>query len=272
MAKGKPIITTECVDLLRKTLMENKAKQGDVSNEEVNIDSTDSGNLIAHLVDALCFLTQEIQRLKGCNPLVQHETDGATVTPKPALEERLRLAEDEVDEGRQRQLKGNLILSSSKRGQRSLIKTTQELNGKPLLEHINELLSQKYGVSVPDEDVQACHHLPNGSVVLRIWKRTENSAWTRLIQAIRSKPISAINFFANFHMTHRRNELLFQLRQLRREDKEGYNFKLFTDENGAISIKFPDSDLKYKLTYHRFKGKAMKTFTKTELVHLFASH
>ena len=272
--KKKPIISDDCLQLLKRTIEEHKGtSRSEESDDEDAFDPTDSGNIIAHLVDALCFLTKEIQRLKGStvNPLVQSESEVASTPTQSHIEERLRLTEDEVDEGRQRQLKGNLILSSSKKGQNSLIKSAQELNGRPLLDHINELLITKYGVSVPYDDVQACHHLPNGSVVLRIWRRTEDSAWSKLVQAIRSKPISSINFYANFHMTGRRNEILYQLRQLRHQDKGGYQFKLFTDENGSIAVKFPDSDKKYKITYHRSRGKQMKTYTRAEILSLFSA-
>lgn len=270
MPPKKQIISDSSLELLRKTLEEHKAGDEGEQNS-LQIDPTDGGNIIAHLVNALFYVTQEVQRLKGSshNPLVQQEMQAAPTAPVSDLKDRLRLAEDEVDEGRQRQLKGNLILSSNKKGQLSLIKTSQELQGQSLIDHINELLVKKYGVSVPEADIQACHHLPNGDVVLRIWRRTEGSAWTRLVAAIRTKPLSDINFWANFHLTGRRNEILYQLRQLKKEEKEGRSFKYFTDENGVISIKFSDSDVKYKLTFHRQRGNAMKTFTKQEIFDLF---
>ena len=273
MAGKKNIINSDSLELLKKTLEEHKGNEAsEKDGSEVKIDPTDGSSIIAHLIDALNYLTKEVQRLKGNhnNPLVQQEVQTVAAATAPNLEERLRLAEDELDEGRQRQLKGNLILSSNQKGQRPLIKSSQELKGQPLLDHINELLEKKYGVVVPSEDVQACHHLPNGSVILRIWRRTEGSAWSNLVQAIRKKPLSSINFWANFHLTHRRSEILYQLRLLKKGN-EGYDFKIFSDENGSISVKLKDNEVKHRLTFHMSRGRAMKTFTKQEIVNFFMS-
>ena len=97
---------------------------------------------------------------------------------------------DELDETRQRNLKGNLIISSSSYGNsKSLIKTDEQLKseGTSLHGHVLDLVKQKFGVTIPRGDVQACHRLKNeNNVILRIWNRSPDAAWWKLVTAIRT--------------------------------------------------------------------------------------
>ena len=240
--------------------------QGKAGEEEEDLDPSDISSICTYLVRALLILTKKVHILEGQAGGV----DGAGAGNQ-GLEERLRAQEDELDEVKQRSLKGNLILSSSKGPGGNLkceIKSDDQLKslGVPLLAHVQDLVHRKYGVQVPKEDVQACHRLPNGSIILRLWKRTEDSAWTQLIGAIKTGgSTKSLNFYANFHLTHRRNSLVYELRQLK---KDGKIFKFYTDENGAISYRSTQQDNKCKITYHRKRAnsKAEKTLSKTELV------
>ena len=113
---------------------------------------------------------------------------------------------------------------------------------------------------VPAEDIQALHRLPNSTLVLRIWKRTEESAWTQLISAIKTGGNKAMNLYLNFHLTHRRSQLVYHLRQ---HKKNGVISKFQTDENGTVSVKIRDQDQKLRLTYYRKKDKDIPEFTFT---------
>ena len=74
------------------------------------------------------------------------------------LNRRLRVQEDELDEARQRALKGNLILTSSGKDD-----TTLKRKNTRLVDHAIELVIKKYGVVVPEDDVVACHRLNNST-------------------------------------------------------------------------------------------------------------
>ena len=83
-----------------------------------------------------------------------------------------------------------------------------------LLDHAIQLVAQKYGVTVPVDDVVACHRLKN-SILLKIWRRTKDSAWSKLMSQIKSASTNDFNLYANFQMTPRRGALLYHICQLR---------------------------------------------------------
>ena len=183
--------------------------------------------------------------------------------------------EDEIDECRQRSLKGNFIISSvadNAKRRVSLIKSDQQLreDGESLTEHIIDLAKRKYDVSISGEDIQACHRLPNNQVILRLWKRTSNSSWSRLAGGIKSGMNSGFNVYFNFQLTKRRINLMYELRQLRRGNRIR---KFLTDENGQISIVIKEGGSKHRLTYLcRTRGSAPVTFTKGELLEFIENY
>jgi hypothetical protein len=104
---------------------------------------------------------------------------------------------------------------------------------------------------VPDQDVQACHRIPgNGSILLKFSNRRNNSAYSKLVKAVKTggkaglakknakspaerNAVEVPNFFICFHLTKRRGLLVKHLKQLRKA-KTINNFS--TDQNGAIAI------------------------------------
>ena len=147
----------------------------------------------------------------------------------------------------------------------SLIKTDGQLgeDGETLMQHVIDLAEGKYGVKMKEEDVQACHRLPNGAIVLRLIRRGPGSAWNRIAERIKEGFNSDMNVYFNFQLTRRRSNLVFELRQLK---KVGKIDKFYTDENGQISMKIKSGDQKTRLTYNtKEKGKAPRTVTLDEL-------
>ena len=190
--------------------------------------------------------------------------------------DRLREVEDELDEVKQRSMKGNLILTSPSNAQfntTTLIKSDAELHASnnSFVGHIVELIRQKYGVTVPEHDIQACHRLPNGSIIIRIWNRRPGSAWDALLTAIKTGAGNrSLNVYLNFHLTHRRNKLMYELRQLK---KKKMIAKFYSDENGCLSYKTFNSDQKRKITFHRTNvdSAPMLTATVAELKDMVSS-
>ena len=171
-----------------------------------------------------------------------------------SLKQKSRIQEDLIDEIRQRGLKGNVILSSPNlgRGKRSLIKAPDQLD-TDVTTHALNLIQQKYNVLIPAEDVQACHHLKSShsndktAILIRIWNRRANSAWTALKKNILTgQGNPSLNLYVNFQLTKRRNTLAYNLRQLK---KEGKIVKFYTDENGHLAFKKSDTSQKKKITY-----------------------
>ena len=107
-----------------------------------------------------------------------------------------------------------------------------------LLDHAIQLVAQKYGVTVPVDDVVACHRLKN-SILLKIWRRTKDSAWSKLMSQIKSASTNDFNLYTNFQMTPRRGALLYHICQLQS-----------TFDNKGQSFKFAERSEKLKLTFH----------------------
>ena len=181
------------------------------------------------------------------------------------LKKMNRELSDEVDEARQRSMKGNIIVSSIPSDNKpSLIKSGDQLNTS-VTEHACDLIKQKYNVTVPKEDIQACHALPNHQIIVRFANRRPESAWTSLKDNIVKGGRTGINVYANFQLTKRRNSLLYSLR---RAKKEGKISKIYSNENGQISYKVTESADKTRVTYFsNQKNDTPKSLTVSELKH-----
>jgi len=181
-------------------------------------------------------------------------------TNTSVLEKRIRVQDDELDENRQRSLKGNLIISSlsyTNQPKPCLIKNDDQLKEEDLslTNHIISIVKEKYDVILPPEDIQACHRLPtklkngqsaNMAVVLRVWNRKEGSAWSQICDKIKSGVNIELNVYLNFQLTRQRSSLLHAVRQLKKEKKVS---KFYVDENAKIQIKVKENDRKLTLTY-----------------------
>jgi hypothetical protein len=241
---------------------------------------SDPKSILETLVPALTYLCDKVNRLEKLlgeqGDGGEGDEEGGRDTSSSSLHHRIRIQEDELDEARQRSLKGNLILTSSTKGGRPcLIKDDATLQREKtrLVDHAIQLVKDKYGVTVPEDDVVACHRLKQHSVLLKIWRRTEDSAWSRLMPLIKSAPTNDLNIYVNFQLTPRRGAMMYAIRQQREDFKsKGRPFKLFSDENGSISIQFFNKDRKEKLTFHRVKGSVSKTFTQKEISDMFNAH
>ena len=153
---------------------------------------------------------------------------------KEHLQAKVRVNEDEVDTQKQKNLKGRFVITG-------LVKTDDELKKekKELRVHIKELAKLKYDVELPEDEITTCYHLKNGGVVIYLRNQNHDSGFQRLVSIIKSsKSKKDVDVYFNFMLTWKRNSLLYDIRQWR---KDGGISKYFTDENGNISIQFPDS-------------------------------
>ena len=212
-AKNNPNISEPTINRLLKTIYPD--------NKDVvqGLDLGDPKSILDHLVPALMTLVDKIVKLESS--IAEKEENPPKNQPLHAdlgdLQQRVRAQEDELDEARQRELKGNIIISSpAKGGQPSLIKNDSELQEqkKSLIDHANDLLHKKYGLTIPPEDFIACHRLKN-NIFMKIFNRKEGSAWAKLMPLIKSTPMNNTNVYVNFQMTRRRSEMMYFIRQKR---------------------------------------------------------
>ena len=150
----------------------------------------------------------------------------------------------EIDETRQRGMKGNILVSCPvKNGQtRAGHSEVTEGENKRLendTEMVIRLILDKTGVKIPIADVVACHPMGQSdkhTYVIRIMNRRPGSAWERLT-AIMMKATSmekTVNVYLNFQLTEKRAALAKSVRTARSEGKiAGYS----VDQNGKIKIK-----------------------------------
>lgn len=280
--KKTPLLDKETLDLLVQTLREDAGNQEHQNTG--TLDPSDSSSVLKHLLMAFLIMNKKISTLEG---IVREGTRGDEDGNKgqsevkdqvQKLQDRLRLQEDELDELNQRGRKGNLVLSSPNipaRKQTSLFQTEEVLQAKNQTfdQHVTELVYLKYGVRIPESDILACHRLPNNSVIIRFNKRTQTSAWAKLVDQIKTGGDRSMNFFANFHLTNRRSKLVYELRQYKKQSKI---FKFYCDENGSISIKFTEdkNEKKTKITFHHknTSDDPEKTLTVDELSKLVQAH
>ena len=157
------------------------------------------------------------------------------------MKEEMAGLQNNLDEARQRGLKGNIIVSSPTLPARNnqpekpaLLK--QPTGGDPTslesdLDFVLRLVETKTGVRVPREDVGACHALrakanAQPSYILTFQNRKENSAWDQVTSCMMSGSAPGggsmnmeINVFLNFQLTHARAELARAVRKARAEKK-----------------------------------------------------
>ena len=269
------MVDEQLLDSLSRNLHALRAETGDgvvagnssgstSGSEAEDIDSTNLNSVLQHILRAVNVLTESVRELKN-----NYEVQGEPVSAKMKdLEERARKNEDETDECCQRSMKGNFVIISKANPNTqkvSLIKTDAQLeeDGNSLVQCVISLASQKYGVRIEEQDIQACHRLPGGGIVLRLIRRGPGSAWASIVEKVKEGYNADMNVYFNFQLTRRRNSLVYELRQIK---KDGMIHKFYTDENGHISAKVKNGDQKIRLTYYaKEKGKAPVTITIDEL-------
>lgn len=241
----------ETLNTLRNSLGSDEEEE---EEENQDLDLPKSENDVNGILNALLKIVKKYgEDLQDLKSQVQNSNTST-------LEGRLRAQEDELDESRQRSLKGNLIVSSisySNSPKPCLLKSDEQLNKEnlSLTDHIISVIREKYSVVLPPQDIQACHRLPtqvkkgqtaNVAVVLRIWNRKIGSAWSQICEKIKSGVKPEMNVYLNFQLTRHRSALLHDIRHLRKENKIA---KFYVDENAKIQIKVKDTDRKLTLTY-----------------------
>ena len=180
----------------------------------------------------------------------------AKVNEVTDLKKELATLNDEIDETRQRGMKGNLIVSSPENSKSKTIAVHETIGGKRESDTmmIIRIIKQKTGVDIDECDVAACHKVgkkDNHAYVIRLTNRKTGSAWHLLTEGMMTGKLPGgdsfdkdVNLFLNFQLTNKRAKLAKAVRQAR---KEGKIFKFYINQNGIIKIKKTTSDIYTKV-------------------------
>ena len=130
-------------------------------------------------------------------------------------EKRTRHLEDQTDDLHQKSLIGSFIITSKANDElESLITPEKELK-EPLVSHVQTLCLTKLNVTLPEEEIQSCHYLPDGSIKLTMANRSLNSAFSKMVMKLK---------------------------------RSGDIHKFWTDFDGSITVKKDATSPKLKLT------------------------
>ena len=161
------------------------------------------------------------------------------------LEEKTRALEDQSDHHHQRSLKGKFMISSLKTN--NIIASEEKLKegGKSTPRYVTELLFNKLGVRVKEEEITSCHHTNSGMLIFRLGDFKPGSSFHQVVTAIKSGAGKDVtNLFVNFALTPRRAALLYEVRQLKKSKKIT---RFLSDSDGSITVVKTDGS-KMKVT------------------------
>ena len=244
----------EATKALQITVTKKKGKK-EVEETVLNEDLTTASlvNVLDMLKDAVQSLTEFVKEDQ------ENEDESADVNKI-----RIRQVEDELDEEKQKKLKGKMIITSVAKGNKDcLIKSDDQLEagGETLIDHVRDLAWRKYSVDVLEGDILSCKRLQSGAIMLSLWN-WYGSSFHQLANSIKSSKNFNCNVFFNFMLTRRRNELLFEVRELKRAKKIE---KFFSDERGHITIKSGEKSQKISSLPLENNKYILKTYTIAEL-------
>ena len=171
-----------------------------------------------------------------------------------ALKEENAKLREEIDEIRQRGMKGNILVSSPAGTNKPTLLIPQP-KSTPDNRKVNEsdvemvlrVIKDKTNVVVPKEDITACHRVgkkETNTFVVSFNNRKSGSAWEEVTAAM-MKPKNMVkekNVFLNFQLTKYRADLAKAVRQAKKDDRIA---AFSIDRNGNIKIKKLAADKEY---------------------------
>ena len=213
-------------------------KKASTSSDKTTVAVNWLVRFIGPIIDQINNLGDVIKNFADRLDLVEKKTDKAPSDSEKTISD----LQSELDEVRQRGMKGNLIVTSKERngrdGQKIASLAKKNNPSETDVSMVLRLIEVKTGVAVPVEDVQACHVLgrrDSGSYIVRFQNRRPGSAWDNITtQMMTGRDMSVSNVFLNFQLTKVRTDLSFKVRTAKRNHKI---FSYSIDQNGKISIK-----------------------------------
>ena len=101
------------------------------------------------------------------------------------LEEKTRLLEDSNDLQQQKALKGKFMITAPRNKDMIASETKLREENKSLPKYVTELVYNKLGQTLKEEEIISCHHTNNGSLMFRLANFKPGSGYQRVVSAIK---------------------------------------------------------------------------------------
>lgn len=248
---------------------------GELSKIQKELDKTKDGNKkrgtkdlesggLTNILDSLA------RSMEVVKVLLENHTEDNCPRVK-VLEEKTRLLEDSGDLQQQKALKGKFMISAPRNKDSIASEAKLKEENKSLPKYVTELVYNKLGQSLKEEEIVSCHHTTTGSIMFRLANFKPGSGYQRVVAAIKGGAGKDVpDLFINFALTRRRAALLYEVRQLKKATKIP---RFLSDADGSITLVLKDGT-KMRVTNYIDKAKIKdassplstgKTFTKEEL-------
>ena len=248
---------------------------GELSKIQKELDKTKDGNKkrgtkdlesggLANILDSLA------RSMEVVKVLLENQTEDNCPRVK-VLEEKTRLLEDSGDLQQQKALKGKFMISAPRKKDSIASEAKLREENKSLPKYVTELVYNKLGQTLKEDEIVSCHHTTTGSIMFRLANFKPGSGYQRVVAAIKGGAGKDVpDLFINFALTRRRAALLYEVRQLKKATKIP---RFLSDADGSITLVLKDGT-KMRVTNYIDKAKIKdassplstgKTFTKEEL-------
>ena len=248
---------------------------GELSKIQKELDKTKDGNKkrgtkdlesggLTNILDSLA------RSMEVVKVLLENHTEDNCPRVK-VLEEKTRLLEDSGDLQQQKALKGKFMISAPRKKDSIASEAKLREENKSLPKYVTELVYNKLGQSLKEEEIVSCHHTTTGSIMFRLANFKPGSGYQRVVAAIKGGAGKDVpDLYVNFALTRRRAALLYEVRQLKKATKIP---RFLSDADGSITLVLKDG-AKMRVTNYIDKAKIKdassplstgKTFTKEEL-------
>ena len=248
---------------------------GELSKIQKELDKTKDGNKkrgtkdlesggLANILDSLA------RSMEVVKVLLENQTEDNCPRVK-VLEEKTRLLEDSGDLQQQKALKGKFMISAPRKKDSIASEAKLREENKSLPKYVTELVYNKLGQTLKEDEIVSCHHTTTGSIMFRLANFKPGSGYQRVVAAIKGGAGKDVpDLYVNFALTRRRAALLYEVRQLKKATKIP---RFLSDADGSITVVLKDGT-KMRVTNYIDKAKIKdassplstgKTFTKEEL-------
>ena len=248
---------------------------GELSKIQKELDKTKDGNKkrgtkdlesggLTNILDSLA------RSMEVVKVLLENHTEDNCPRVK-VLEEKTRLLEDSGDLQQQKALKGKFMISAPRNKDSIASEAKLREENKSLPKYVTELVYNKLGQTLKEDEIMSCHHTTTGSIMFRLANFKPGSGYQRVVAAIKGGAGKDVpDLYINFALTRRRAALLYEVRQLKKATKIP---RFLSDADGSITLVLKDGT-KMRVTNYIDKAKIKdassplstgKTFTKEEL-------
>ena len=248
---------------------------GELSKIQKELDKTKDGNKkrgtkdlesggLANILDSLA------RSMEVVKVLLENQTEDNCPRVK-VLEEKTRLLEDSGDLQQQKALKGKFMISAPRKKDSIASEAKLREENKSLPKYVTELVYNKLGQTLKEDEIVSCHHTTTGSIMFRLANFKPGSGYQRVVAAIKGGAGKDVpDLYVNFALTRRRAALLYEVRQLKKATKIP---RFLSDADGSITLVLKDGT-KMRVTNYIDKARIKdassplstgKTFTKEEL-------